>query len=520
MKPDKSDVSGSFSTNAILNAPDSFFDLLAPVYRSWLVHGTVTLSLLACAFLPLFKGGLKDPSKTDSYRAIAGASLILQLFDYVVLLLWGDMLKTDSLQFGFKSGTSTTQCSWLVSEVASYFLRNGTPCIVTLLDCTKAFDKCSFHALFQKLFDKKLPPIVIRALIFIYQEQTAWVKWGDARSSCFGVSNGTRQGSVLSPFFFAVYIDDLLCELRRLGVGCHIGGVFVGAAGFADDLILVAPCRSAMVQMLEKCESYAQKNNLTFSTDPNPAKSKTKCMYICGKTKTPVYPAPLQLYGTDLPWVVHATHLGHEFHQDGTMEMDARMKRAAFIENSTEIREMFGFAHPDQVLSAVSTYSCHFYGAMLWDLFGEMAGQVFRSWNTCVKLAWSVPRSSHNYFVDGLAGSLPSVRKKLLCQYVNFVSKLASSVSREVRIMAHVFSNDVQSVTGRNLVNIKNVFNLDPRRDPLSSFKETMVEYQTPESDEWRLPLLRKLLAQRREFSDSEEDTATLDELIDSLCAT
>ena len=69
-------------------------------------------------------------------------------------------------------------------------------------------------------------------------------------------------------------------------------------------------------------------------------------------------------------------------------------------------------------------------------------------------------------------------------------------------------------------MNIKNVFNLDPRRDPLSSFKETMVEYQTPESDEWRLPLLRKLLAQRREFSDSEEDTATLDELIDSLCAT
>ena len=111
MKTDKPDASGSLSSNAILNAPDSFFDLLAPVYRSWLVHGTVTLSLLACAFLPLFKGGLKDPSKTDSYRAIAGASLLLQLFDYVVLLLWGDRLGTDSLQFGFKAGTSTTQCS-------------------------------------------------------------------------------------------------------------------------------------------------------------------------------------------------------------------------------------------------------------------------------------------------------------------------------------------------------------------------------------------------------------------------
>ena len=102
------------------------------------------------------------------------------------------------------------------------------------------------------------------------------------------------------------------------------------------------------------------------------------------------------------------------------MELDAKMKRGAFIENSTEIREMFSFAHPNQVLSAVQTYAGHFYGSMLWDLFGDMAGQVYRSWNTCVKLAWSIPRSSHNYFVDGLADHLPSVRKKLICQYVNY----------------------------------------------------------------------------------------------------
>ena len=114
------------------------FDLLAPIFRSRLIHGTVTISLLACAFLPLFKGGLKDPAKTDSYRAIAGASLLLKLFDNVVLLLWGDLLGSDSLQFGFKRNTSTTQCSWMVMEVARYFLNRGSPCIVTLMDCSKA----------------------------------------------------------------------------------------------------------------------------------------------------------------------------------------------------------------------------------------------------------------------------------------------------------------------------------------------------------------------------------------------
>ena len=46
--------------DAILNGPDMLFDQLASVFRSWLVHGTVT-SLLDCAFLPLLKSALKDP---------------------------------------------------------------------------------------------------------------------------------------------------------------------------------------------------------------------------------------------------------------------------------------------------------------------------------------------------------------------------------------------------------------------------------------------------------------------------
>jgi hypothetical protein len=51
-----------------------------------------------------FKGGLKNPESFDSYRAIAGASQLLKLFEYVVLLVWGDTLDTDTMQFGFKAG--------------------------------------------------------------------------------------------------------------------------------------------------------------------------------------------------------------------------------------------------------------------------------------------------------------------------------------------------------------------------------------------------------------------------------
>ena len=123
MRPGKTDVSEVYSSDVFLHAPDSLFDQLASIFRSYITHGTVSLQILSCAFLPLFKGGLKNPAVFDSYRAIAGASQLLKLFEYVILLVWGDTLESDSMQFGFKKGVSTTQCTWLVQEVATYFMR-------------------------------------------------------------------------------------------------------------------------------------------------------------------------------------------------------------------------------------------------------------------------------------------------------------------------------------------------------------------------------------------------------------
>ena len=68
-------------------------------------------------------------------------------------------------------------------------------------------------------------------------------------------------------------MDDLLQQLRELGVGCHIGDIFLGASGFADDIVLISPSRTAMKKMLAVCQKYAAENNLMFSADVNPEKS-------------------------------------------------------------------------------------------------------------------------------------------------------------------------------------------------------------------------------------------------------
>ena len=308
-------------------------------------------------------------------------------------------------------------------EVAGHFLRNGTPTLSCLLDCNKAFDKCKFDKLFQKLLDREVPPIVIRVLIFVYEEQEGCVKLVGVRSSTFKLTNGTRQGSVLSPVLFAVYLDGLLVELHTLGVGCHVAGVWFGAACYADDLILLAPTRTAMTMMLELCDKYAVSHNLEFSTDPDPAKSKSKCIFMCGSSRNVSYPVKVQLNGNDLPWVETGTHIGHELHQMCNMDFDIKTKRAKFINTSSDIIDIFRFAHPDQVLRAISLYCGHCYGSMLWDLSSELAGQFFISWKTSVKIAWRVPRGTHTYLVNHLFAINHSSFREQLCEVLSKTKK-------------------------------------------------------------------------------------------------
>ena len=82
------------------------------------------------------------------------------------------------------------------------------------------------------------------------------------------------------------------------------------------------------------------------------------------------------------------------------MDHDAVVKRAKFIEQSVEVRNMFEWAAPVDVLVALQTYCSSFYGAMLWDLSGEKAGQVFSAWDTAVKLTWSCPRWTRTFLLQ------------------------------------------------------------------------------------------------------------------------
>ena len=135
----------------------------------------------------------------------------------------------------------------------------------TFLDATKAFDCVDYFKLFRTLLKRDLPSMYVRLLLNLYTNNVAHVAWNGIHSRSFSVKNGVRQGGIISPVLFCIYIDGLLCMLSETGVGCYIGNVFVAALAYADDIALLAPIPSAMRRLLRICDEYCQQFSVMFN---------------------------------------------------------------------------------------------------------------------------------------------------------------------------------------------------------------------------------------------------------------
>ena len=252
----------------------------------------------------------------------------------------------------------------------------------------------------------------------------------------------------------------------------------------------------------------------------NIPKSKTKCLYLCGKTGKVDYPAKLYLNNRKLPFVEEALHLGHHLHQSCNFDYDVQVKKAQFINTSVEIRDTFSFAEPSQVLAAVRVYAGHYYGSMLWQLDSDMVGQFCRTWSTCVKLTYDCPRYTKTWLVENLlAKEFLPVKTELMARYITFYHSLLTSASDEVCFLVKTVTEDVRSTPSRNLNLIRQETDLDPLIASAMQVKLQTKKLEIPANDSWRLETLEFLLKERREREASLQDVSKISAIINALCA-
>ncbi len=91
------------------------------------------------------------------------------------------------------------------------------------MDVSKAVDHVRHDMLFIILIDRGLPPIIVRSLYDMYWIQKIQAVWNVYMSETFETENGIKQGSVILPVLFTIYMDELFKVLEEIVFGCRIG---------------------------------------------------------------------------------------------------------------------------------------------------------------------------------------------------------------------------------------------------------------------------------------------------------
>ena len=201
-------------TDHLLRAGPDLSVYIAFLFSCMVTHGSAPKDFSVSTIIPIPKKQNINSALSDNFRGIALSSVFCKVFDNLILMKFLDKLCTSALQFGFKSRSSTNICSMVLKETVSYYVNNNSSIYCTFLDASKAFDRIQYCKLFRLLKDRDLPPCIVRILINLYTGNQVRILWAGLASDYFTASNGVKQGAVISPILFCIYIDDLLNRLQ------------------------------------------------------------------------------------------------------------------------------------------------------------------------------------------------------------------------------------------------------------------------------------------------------------------
>jgi len=176
---------------------------------------------------------------------------------------------------------------------------------LSALDASKAFDNVNHSKLFDKLAKRSIPQCIIQILHNWYGKLVSAVKWNGVLSHYFSVSCGIRQGGVLSPLLFNIYVDGLIDDLEASNAGCCVCGRFFGCIMYADDLLLLSASVFGLQHMLDICHRFGMLNDIRFND------SKSVCVKVGPHWNRQV--APMTLGNTNLCWTSSFKYLGVHF---------------------------------------------------------------------------------------------------------------------------------------------------------------------------------------------------------------
>jgi hypothetical protein len=326
--------------------------ILAKLFNLFLAHGHIppAFGLTFTVPIPKCNSVLKAMS-TNDFRGISISPIISKLFEAAVSDKFCDYFSTSDSQFGFKKQLSCSHVIYSVRNVVDQYIAHGSTVNICSLDLSKAFDTMNHYVLLTKLARRNLPLALLNILELWFTISQTCVKWEGCFSHFFPLTAGVRQGGVLSPVLFAIFIDDLVDVVRRTNVGCYISHICCAIFLYADDILLLAPSITGLQLLLSACESYLRDIDMNINVN------KSHCIRFGPRFNRACEKLTLS-NGCMLEWTTSCKYLGVCLESSFVFRVSFDAVKCQFFRSFNAIYSKVGRIASEEVIVSLLSQKC------------------------------------------------------------------------------------------------------------------------------------------------------------------
>ena len=179
-------------------------------------HSLVLVAMTDVMIISIMKSNLKDPSVIENYWIFAISISLSKFIEKCMLNRLDFHLQTCENQFRYKRSHCTETYFFTLKQVLNYCRDAGGQVSVCFVDIKSAFVRVSYNKLISKLIKRGVPKSLLNLLIFWYAKQQLSIDWAGVVATNFSMSNGMRQGSLISPLLFSMSQNEQSGELNSV----------------------------------------------------------------------------------------------------------------------------------------------------------------------------------------------------------------------------------------------------------------------------------------------------------------
>ena len=243
----------------------------------------IAKSLKLGLMFPAYKGKRKSKDDDDSYRGITLMSTLYKVFENAI---WNRMKQwtmtqkfPHPMQLAGRIGGNALDASLCLQESVFYHLERGGKVFSCFIDAEKAFDKVWWNGLLYKLFRLGIKDKLWYLLQECFKDSTGVILYDGQYSDKFCISQGIKQGGVMSMFFYTVYVMDVHDYVDAKNDGLRVANIPVGSLSYADDIVLMSSTKKGLDRMMYNMNACGRMWRISYSA------TKTKCL-VFGESKS------------------------------------------------------------------------------------------------------------------------------------------------------------------------------------------------------------------------------------------